>query len=285
MCGCQKKRHWHYRVMHRKKWMSSKTRMKFNRKKMLCCITGMSATSEKRKTSERGGGENLLNLCRLARDLGKVKAVLGVLLWKSEIFPAEVLVWSRLSPCSLWMTMVEAMSTLQPGEDPTPQQVGIPWRKLQPMESPYRAGSWQELWPMEKTPCRSRFSGRTYGPWGTHNGAAGCWRTASHRKDPYWSSLWRTAAWGKDLCWRSSWRTVSHGRDPTLEQGKGVRRKERQRQCVMNWLQPRFPVTLHHSEGGGRRVRTEAEPWKKGGMRGKWIWFYFLLSYSVASNW
>jgi len=47
---------------------------------MLCCITGMSATSEKRKTSERGGGENLLNLCRLARDLGKVKAVLGVLL-------------------------------------------------------------------------------------------------------------------------------------------------------------------------------------------------------------
>jgi len=39
---------------------------------------------------------------------------------------------------------------------------------------------------------------------------------------------------GRAQHYRSLWRTGSCGRDPTLEQGKSVRRKEQQRQRVMN---------------------------------------------------
>jgi len=35
-----------------------------------------------------------------------------------------------------------------------------------------RAGSSQELCPMERSPCRRRFSGRNCGLWGTHSGGA-----------------------------------------------------------------------------------------------------------------
>ena len=37
-----------------------------------------------------------------------------------------------------------------------------------------------------------------------------------------------------DSHWRSSWRALCCGRDPTVKQGKSVRRKEQQTQCVMN---------------------------------------------------
>ena len=59
-------------------------------------------------------------------------------------------------------------------------------------------------------------------------------------------------------------------------------RKERQRQCVMNWPQPPFPVPLSILEGGGREVASEDEPGKKGGMGGRClkIWIYFSISYS-----
>lgn len=47
---------------------------------------------------------------------------------------------------------------LHPTEDSTPEQA--PGRN----------------WPMERSPNRSRFSGRTSGPWGTHTGAVSSWR-------------------------------------------------------------------------------------------------------------
>lgn len=42
-----------------------------------------------------------------------------------------------------------------------------------------------------------------------------------------------------------------------------LRRKEWQRQCVMNWLQLPFPILLCHSGGGGRENQSEVEPGKK----------------------
>lgn len=39
-------------------------------------------------------------------------------------------------------------------------------------------GSWQDQWPVEKTPHRSRFSGRNCHLWGTHAVAIHSWRTA-----------------------------------------------------------------------------------------------------------
>lgn len=44
--------------------------------------------------------------------------------------------------------------------------------------------------------------------------------------------------------------------DPTLEQGKGLRRKELQSGCNKLSI---LPILLHHSGMGGRRVRREGE--------------------------
>ena len=46
---------------------------------------------------------------------------------------------SSLSPCNTKKTMSEQIPTLQPMEDPMTEQVGMPWQKLQPMESPCRS--------------------------------------------------------------------------------------------------------------------------------------------------
>jgi len=82
--------------------------------------------------------------------------------------------------------------------------------------------------------------------------------------------------------WRSSWRTVSCGRDLTLEQGKRVRRKEWQRQSVMNWSQTPFPIRLHCRDEGGREKSggSWAREEERGGERCIKIYFYFSLSYS-----
>ena len=47
-----------------------------------------------------------------------------------------------------------------------------------------RAGSWQGLRPMERSPWRSRFSSRNYGPWKTHTGAVCSCRTVPHSEGP-----------------------------------------------------------------------------------------------------
>ena len=95
----------------------------------------------------------------------------------------------------------------------------------------------------------------------------------------------------------SLWRTVSNGRDPTLGQGQRLRspplrRKERQRQSVMNWSQPPFPVALLCSGGGGTESGVKFSPGKREGWGGEGegvfkIWFYFSLSYSdfLVINW
>jgi len=48
-----------------------------------------------------------------------------------------------------------------------------------------------------------------------------------------------------------------------------VRRKEQQRECVMNRQQPPFLIHLCHSGAGGRETGSEIEPGKKLKVRGK----------------
>ena len=110
------------------------------------------------------------------------------------------------------------------------------------------AGIWYELWPIERSPHRSRFSCRTCGLWGTHAGVVHSWRTAARGKHP---------------CWSRSWKIMSHSWDPILEQRKGRRRKERQRKHVMNCSQPSFPCSGWG--GSDRGVTSDIEPGKKGG--------------------
>jgi len=60
-----------------------------------------------------------------------------------------------------------------------------------------------------------------------------------------------------------------HERDHMLEQGKSVRRKECQRQCVMNGLQSPSPISLRHSGEGDRDFWSEVQPRKNGGVGGR----------------
>lgn len=62
----------------------------------------------------------------------------------------------------------------------------------------------------------------------------------------------------------------------TLEQGKTVRSKERQRQPVRNWLQSLFPIPLHHWRGEGEEFGNEVEPRKKWGV-GEGVLRLFLI--------
>lgn len=65
-------------------------------------------------------------------------------------------------------------------------------------------------------------------PQGTHAGPDCSVRTATCGKDPCWSSLCEGTHMGEVHG------GLTHGKDSMLEQGKSVRRKEEQRQCVMN---------------------------------------------------
>lgn len=85
---------------------------------------------------------------------------------------------------------------------------------------------------------------RTSGSWGTCAWAACSWRTASWGKDPFWSSSWRTESHGKDPCWSTHDEVSPKGRTPHWNRGRALlERKEKHRQCVMNWLQPLLPCS------------------------------------------
>lgn len=67
--------------------------------------------------------------------------------------------------------------------------------------------------------------------------------------------------WWSNPCWRSLWRTIFHRKDPMLEMRRCMKRKEQQRQCVMNTLQHFFPIPLHHS---GEKAEKLGAKWSSG---------------------
>lgn len=70
--------------------------------------------------------------------------------------------WGNLSPAACWRITVGRISTLQAVEDFTLEQVDVPWRELQPVESPF----WTRLvagTAAQRSPQGSKFSGRKMG--------------------------------------------------------------------------------------------------------------------------
>ena len=124
---------------------------------------------------------------------------------------------------------------------------------------------------MERSPCRSRFSGRTCGLWGAYAGVVCFWMTAVQGKDSYWSSSWRTAACGKDLCW---------------SRGKvwGVRNGRLELLCTE--CSPPFTILPVPLGGGGISSRKEGVKLSLGrrGGRGKCLSFVFSPVWNSESN-
>lgn len=136
-------------------------------------------------------------------------------------------------------------------EDPTTQQVNMPWRKLQsvkiPRKSTFLSGAARK--PAPAWNC---------GPWGIPG------------KDPHWSSSWRTAVHERDPCRSSFWKTVSHGRDSALKTGKSWGERSIR---DMDWPQPPFPIPLRHS-AGMRKNWWWSWPWRRGKGRFRFISHY-----------
>jgi len=106
--------------------------------------------------------------------------------------------------------------------------------------------------PEQSFPCNP---GRR--PWQNRSSPCSSWRTSCQSR---WMCLegncspWREADTGAGF-WQGmqpvgtthagavySWRTESRGKDPMLEEGKSMRRKERQWQGITNWPYPPFPI-------------------------------------------
>ena len=141
--------------------------------------------------------------------------------------PWRRLWWHKFSPCSPWRLMVELISTLQPVQDPTLQQVEMPWRMLKPVDSP----------------SRNRFSGRNCSPRGT----------ALEQSVPeglYLMEQTHAGAVCKGL--------YSMGGTPRWSRSTLWEEKSTEMKCYELTTNPIFhPPCTTPGVGGGRRIRNE----------------------------
>lgn len=86
-------------------------------------------------------------------------------------------VYQKLTEGSYWRKYHTASS-----EETLLEQVDMPWRKVQPMEIPYRSKLLAGTAVNGAEPTQS-FSGMICSLWGTSAAASRSWRTASHGKD------------------------------------------------------------------------------------------------------
>lgn len=98
---------------------------------------------------------------------------------------------------------------------------------------------------------------------GSHAAAVWSWRNCSACEGPQLEQFMK-------IC--SSWRR------PRL--GAAMRRKEQWRGAVTDWPQTPFPIPYTAWWGGGKGVRGDSKPGKKGEVR--WRWFYFCLCFSTS---
>lgn len=148
--------------------------------------------------------------------------------------------------------MLEQTTTPKLMEDPTAQHMDVPWRKLQPVESP----------------CRSRLLAGTvaYGEKPTQN-------QVFPQELQLWGSTgavnsWSTELCGKNICWSSSWRTLVQKKDSRWSRGKLWGRSSRN--CSKLTAVPISRPTCTALGKEGRRVGNEAEP-EKGRVRRKLV--------------
>ena len=171
--------------------------------------------------------------------------------------------WSRDSPSACGEDQGEAGCP--------PAAHGGPWWSRYPPAAPGGPHAGAGECPKEAvTPWRAHSgAGLLAGivtPWGDPHWSSLFLRDCTHGKDPCYSSSLKTAAHGKDPRWSSSWRTVTCGRDTRLKQGKRARRKEQQRQHVMNRPQPHFLSPCNARGEEEKEIGSEVESGKKGGV-------------------
>ncbi|KAK4830770.1 hypothetical protein QYF61_013259 [Mycteria americana] len=88
------------------------------------------------------------------------------------------------------------------------------------------AGSWQDLWPIKRSPHRSSLSGRTCGPVGDPCWSSPCLKDCTPWKEPMLEQFLKNCSpWEGPMLEKFI-------KDPTLDQRRSVRRKERQRQHI-----------------------------------------------------
>lgn len=135
--------------------------------------------------------------------------------------------WWRLSLCCPWRTVLGQIPTLQPVEDPMPEQVGMSWRKLQYMES--------------CNTCKSRLLTGSVTHDEKHTQEEVLWQELWLRGHPWWSSLflkactqWKESMLEQFLKNYSLWegpilekfmKDYLCGRDPMPKQENSMRRR------------------------------------------------------------
>jgi len=221
-------------------------------------------------------------------------------MWEKELCRPQGQ-WRRGRRCSRSQSRGSSAAREDQGEADCPPEAhgGPQWSRNPPAahgEPHAGAGGcpWRKLWlrgelVLEQAPARTcgpMERGAHIGtdllaglvtPWGTHAGAVSeelqpMGRTHIGEFHGRLSPVDATPCWSRGRAW---------GVLP-------LRRKEQQRQRVMNGPQPPFPIPLWLLWGGGREFGSEVKPRKKGGMGGRCykICFYISLScsYSIANK-
>lgn len=170
---------------------------------------------------------------QISRSEKKGSEVLQVLEQRIPCSPQRGAWWSRLSPC-------------RPMEDPMLEQVDMPWRKLQSMESPH----WKRLlaWTTAhgEEPMLEQF-GRSCGLKGTQMGAV-FRQDCKPCRGPVLELFLKSCSLWEGHMQEQFIKDCSFRERPTVKKGKRVRRKEWQRQAVTNSAIP-IPHLLCHSGG------------------------------------
>ncbi|GAB0186393.1 EH domain-containing protein 4 [Grus japonensis] len=157
---------------------------------------------------------------------------------------------------------------------------GCPKEAVTLWEAHTGAGSWQDLWTHgEKSPCWSRFAGRTCDPMGDRSWRNLVLKDCTPWKGPMLEQFAKNC--GKDSGWRSLWRTVSCERDPMLEQGKSVMSPPPEEEGAAETTDHN-PHSLSPCATGGEEVEKlgvklspgRREGWGEGVLR-----FYFISHY------
>lgn len=159
---------------------------------------------------------------------------------------------------------------LQPMADSTPEHGHmLPKGSCSLWRPSVGAGSWQELCSVERSPGRSRLSGRSSGLWRNLSGVVHSWRTYPME--------------------RIHAKTVHEvlfpqGRTPHKSRGIACGKNKQQKWHFMNWPQPPSPVHQHHLWGEDRSYECSYEfslARRRCGEKVVLVSFYFSLSYFV----
>ena len=152
--------------------------------------------------------------------------------------------WGRLSPCSSQRSTVEQILTCSPWRTPCWSRRMCSGGSLSPWRACVGVGSYQELKPLERSPRRSRFSGRSCGV-------------------PRWSSpLLTDCTPCRGSMLKQFLKDCGPWEGPMLEQRKTVRKEEWQRWSVNGPTTAPIPCAPVLLGKAGRGRKWESHEWR-----------------------